>query len=90
MRLTHEGDLEVKARDGAILKLQTTSTDVTDGNVLGAIEFNAPLEAGGTDAITTAASTTGKDTFAADNNQTDIVLKLVQILKLQRKKWFNT
>jgi len=78
MRLTHEGDLEVKAADGAILKLQTTSTDVTDGNVLGALEFNAPLEAGGTDAITTAASIVAEadNTFAADNNQTDMVFKL--------------
>jgi len=78
MRLTHEGDLEVKAADGAILKLQTTSTDVTDGNVLGAVEFNAPLEAGGTDAITTAASIVAEadNTFAADNNQTDLVFKL--------------
>ena len=78
MRLTHEGDLEVKAADGAILKLQTTSTDVTDGNVLGAVEFNAPLEAGGTDAITTAASIVAEadDTFAADNNETDLVFKL--------------
>ena len=78
MRLTHEGDLEVKATDGAILKLQTTSTDVTDGNVLGAVEFNAPLEAGGTDAITTAASIVAEadDTFAADNNETDLVFKL--------------
>ena len=78
MRLTHEGDLELKAADGAILKLQTTSTDVTDGNVLGAVEFNAPLEAGGTDAITTAASIVAEadNTFAADNNQTDMVFKL--------------
>ena len=78
MRLTHDGDLEVKAADGAILKLQTTSTDVTDGNVVGAVEFNAPLEAGGTDAITTAASIVAEadDTFAADNNETDLVFKL--------------
>jgi len=78
MRLTHEGDLEVKAADGAILKLQTTSTDVTDGNVLGAVEFNAPLEAGGTDAITTAAAIVAEadDTFAADSNKTDMVFKL--------------
>ena len=78
MRLTHEGDLEVKAADGAILKLQTTSTDVTDGNVLGAIEFNAPLEAGDTDSRETAAAIVAEadNTFAADNNQTDLVFKL--------------
>ena len=78
MRLTHEGALEVKAADGAILKLQTTSTDVTDGNVLGAIEFNAPLEAGDTDSRETAAAIVAEadNTFAADNNQTDLVFKL--------------
>jgi hypothetical protein len=78
MRLTHDGDLEVKAADGAILKLQTTSTDVTDGNVLGAIEFNAPLEAGDTDSRETAAAIVAEadNTFAADNNQTDLVFKL--------------
>ena len=78
MRLTHDGDLEVKAADGAILKLQTTSTDVTDGNVLGAIEFNAPLEAGDTDSRETAAAIVAEadDTFAADNNETDLVFKL--------------
>ena len=78
MRLTHEGDLEVKAADGAILKLQTTSTDVTDGNVLGAIEFNAPLEAGDTDSRETAAAIVAEadDTFAADSNKTDMVFKL--------------
>jgi hypothetical protein len=78
MRLTHEGDLELKAADGAILKLQTTSDSVNDGNVLGAVEFNAPLEAGGTDAITTAAAIVAESdsAFDAATNQTDLVFKL--------------
>ena len=72
MRLTHEGDLEVKARDGAILKLQNTSTAITDGNVLGAIEFNAPLEDDSSDSRLTAASIVAESdsTFSATVNST--------------------
>ena len=76
--VTTSGDITAKTSDGAILKLQTSDTDVTDGEVLGAIEFSAPDESGGTDAITTAASIVAEAdaTFAADNNQTDMVFKL--------------
>ena len=49
-------DLTVKTTDGAILKLQTSHTTVADGDVLGAIEFSAPDDSAGTDAITVAAS----------------------------------
>ena len=75
---THDGDVTSKTSDGAILKLQTSDTDVTDGDVLGAIEFSAPDESDGSDAITTAASIVAEAdaTFAADNNQTDMVFKL--------------
>ena len=71
-------DVVIKTADGAILKLQTSDTTVADGDVVGAIEFSAPDEAGGTDAITTAASIVAEAdaTFAADNNQTDLVFKL--------------
>ena len=71
-------DVIIKTADGAILKLQTSDTTVADGDVVGAIEFSAPDEAGGTDAITTAASIVAEAdaTFAADNNQTDLVFKL--------------
>ena len=71
-------DVLIKTADGAILKLQTSDTTVADGDVVGAIEFSAPDEAGGTDAITTAASIVAEAdaTFAADNNQTDLVFKL--------------
>ena len=71
-------DITAKTSDGAILKLQTSDTTVADGDVIGAIEFSAPDEASGTDAVTTAASIVAEadDTFAADNNKTDLVIKL--------------
>ena len=50
------GDLAVKTSDGAILKLQTSHETVANGDVLGAIEFNAPDETDSGDARLTAAS----------------------------------
>ena len=75
---TFTGDVTVKTSDGAILKLQTSDTSVGDGDVIGAIEFAAPNESDGTDAIATAASIVAEAdaTFAADNNKTDLVIKL--------------
>jgi hypothetical protein len=75
---TFTGDVAAKTSDGALLKLQTSDTTVADGDVIGAIEFSAPNEASGTDAITTAVSIVAEadDTFAADNNATDLVVKL--------------
>ena len=49
-------DLTVKTGDGALLTLQTSDTTVVDGDVLGALQFQAPNESSGTDAITVAAS----------------------------------
>ena len=71
-------DVTMKTGDGALLTLQTSDTSVTDGDVLGALQFQAPNEAGGTDAITVSASIVAEadNTFAADNNQTDMVFKL--------------
>ena len=71
-------DLTVKTSDGALLTLQTSDTTVVDGDVLGALQFQAPNESSGTDAITVAASIVAEadNTFAADNNQTDMVFKL--------------
>ena len=76
--LTVANDFVAKTSDGAIVKIQTSDTSVEDGNTIGAIEFSAPDEAGGTDAITTAASIVAEAdaTFASDNNQTDLVFKL--------------
>jgi len=58
-----------------VLTLQTAETTVVDGNKLGQIDFQAPLDSAGTDAIVVGASIWAEadDTFAADNNSTDIV-----------------
>ena len=71
-------DLTVKTGDGALLTLQTSDTTVVDGDVLGALQFQAPNESSGTDAITVAGAITavaGAD-FTASNNSTDLVIKL--------------
>ena len=71
-------DLTVKTGDGALLTLQTSDTSVVDGDVLGALQFQAPNESSGTDAITVAGAITavaGAD-FTASNNSTDLVIKL--------------
>ena len=62
---------------GGVLKLETSDTTVTDGSVLGKIEFKAPDEASGTDANLTAAAieAVAEGTFAADNNATELVFK---------------
>ena len=71
-------DLTVKTGDGALLTLQTSDTSVEDGDVLGALQFQAPNESGSGDAIEVAASIVAEadNTFASDNNQTDMVFKL--------------
>ena len=62
---------------GGVLKLETSDTTVTDGSVLGKIEFKAPDEASGTDAILVGAAieAVAEGTFAADNNATEFVFK---------------
>jgi len=62
---------------GGVLKLETSDTTVTDGSVLGKIEFKAPDEASGTDAILVGAAieAVAEGTFAADNNATELVFK---------------
>jgi len=71
-------DLSIKTSDGALLKLQTSHTSVANNDVLGAIEFSAPDESSGTDAITTAASIVAEAdaTFNSSTNKTDLVFKL--------------
>lgn len=77
--LTHEHNVGVqaKAASGFELNLQTGDTSVESGNVLGKITFNAPDEAGGTDAILDGAAieAVAEDTFASDNNSTALVFK---------------
>jgi len=60
------------------LKLTTGELTVVDADVLGKIEFQAPLEASGTDAILVGASIWAEadDTFAAGVNNTDLVFAL--------------
>mgnify|MGYP006401570359 FL=1 len=57
------------------LLLATSLTDINANDVLGKIDFQAPHEAGGTDAITIAASiqAIAQGTFAADLNATDLI-----------------
>ena len=42
-------DVTMKTGDGALLTLQTSDTTVVDGDVLGALQFQAPNESSGTD-----------------------------------------
>ena len=60
------------------LKLTTGELTVVDADVLGKIEFQAPLEASGTDAILVGAAIWAEadDTFAAGVNNTDLVFAL--------------
>ena len=44
-------DLTIQTSTGAVLKLQTSDTSVLDGDTIGAIEFKAPNESSGGDAI---------------------------------------
>ena len=71
-------DLTVKTSDGALLTLQTSDTTVTDGDVLGALQFQAPNESGGSDAIAVAASIVAEADaeFTTSVNQTDMIFKL--------------
>jgi hypothetical protein len=67
-------DFVFKTGDGAILNLQTSDTTVTASSVLGRLNFTAPDEASGTDAILLAASIAAisEGTFAADDNATKL------------------
>ena len=57
------------------LKLTTALTDINDGDVLGRIDFAAPLEAGGTDAILAGAAIWAEAdaTFTSSVNSTELV-----------------
>ena len=70
-------ELEIRgpvATPGKLL-LSTAEATVVDGNILGRIDFQAPLDSAGTDAILVGASIYAEadDTFAADNNSTELV-----------------
>jgi len=57
------------------LLLSTALTNINANDVIGKIDFQAPLEAGGTDAITVAASiqAIAQGTFSASVNSTDLI-----------------
>ena len=70
--------LEIRGATAAgagTLRLSTGELTVENGDKLGQIDFVAPLEASGTDAILVGASIYAEAdaTFAADNNSTDLV-----------------
>jgi hypothetical protein len=57
------------------LLLTTALTDINDGDVIGRIDFQAPVEAGGTDAIVVGATILAEAdaTFSGSVNSTDLV-----------------
>jgi len=66
-----------KTGSGYVLSLQTSDTTIEATNVLGKIEFSAPDEASGTDAILVGASieALAEDTFDSSTNSTALVFK---------------
>ena len=76
-----ENALEIRGATAAgagLLKLTTGELTVVDADKLGRIDFQAPLESSGTDAILVGASIWAEadDTFAAGVNNTDLVFAL--------------
>ena len=71
------GSAGTGAASASVLRMSTAETTIVDGDVLGMIQFIAPLEASGTDAIEIAACIQAEadDTFAADNNAAELVFK---------------
>ena len=65
----------INTATGGVLKLQSTDTTITDGSVLGKLEFNAPDEGSGTDALLVGAAihAVAEGTFSASNNASELV-----------------
>jgi len=74
-KLVVRGPVGTGATGAGVLRLETAETTVVDADQLGRIEFIAPVEGSGTDAILVGASIYAEadDTFAADNNATELV-----------------
>ena len=81
--LTHDADKGLKIKNtsttgnsgvGAVLTLQTGDTDIAINNVLGDIQFQAPDEGTGTDAILVAAAikAMSEGDFSSSNNATKL------------------
>ena len=77
--LTHAADtgLNAGAANGFTFAIQTNDISVDNGNTLGKITFNAPLEDSGTDAILVGAAieAEAEATFSASDNATALVFK---------------
>ena len=60
-----------------VLTIQSSDTDVADGNILGEIDFQAPSEGAGSDAILVSASIAARSEgdFSTTNNATELVFK---------------
>jgi hypothetical protein len=73
-------DITIKTSDGALLTLQTSDTTITDGDVLGALQFQAPDEGDGADGdaqiIAASIIAEADDEFDDDSTATDLVIKL--------------
>ncbi len=72
---TFAGDVEILKAAGGELHIQTTETTVVDTNRIGVIEFNAPLDSAGGDALLVGAriEAVATATFSSSVNTTDIV-----------------
>ena len=68
-------NVTIKAASGTILQLNTSTTDVDQGGVLGRLNFSAPDESAGTDAVALSASIEAKAAadFTASVNKTDLI-----------------
>ena len=73
--------------DGADLNLQSSDTTITASSVLGVINFKAPSEASGTDAILLASKieAVAEGTFSASSNATK--LSFATEVKQPQKRW---
>jgi len=76
--ITSSGDVTAKTGDGAVLHLNTSLNTVIDGSVIGAINFTAPNESGGTDAIALAGAieVVAEAAFTDVLNESEMVFKL--------------
>ena len=73
--LSLDDNLTVKTATGAILRLDSSETAITANDILGRINFSAPSEASGSDAVALGASiaAVAQSIFDASTNKTDIV-----------------
>ena len=80
-------DIRGDLATGGKLLLTTTEPTVVDGNELGRIDFQAPLDTAGTDAILVAASIYAEadDTFSSSVNATELVFATAKTLVADEK-----